>query len=88
MGPKARYLGPEVPAEELIWQDPIPEVDHVLINNSDVEALKSKILDSGLSISELVSTAGLQLRHLEEVIKRRSKWSENPSGSSKILGSE
>lgn len=57
MGPKARYLGPEVPAEELIWQDPIPEVDHVLINNSDVEALKSKILDSGLSISELVSTA-------------------------------
>ncbi|WP_042722457.1 catalase/peroxidase HPI [Flavobacterium sp. B17] len=57
MGPKARYLGPEVPSEELIWQDPIPEVDHVLINNSDIEALKSKILDSGLSISELVSTA-------------------------------
>jgi catalase-peroxidase len=57
MGPKARYLGPDVPAEELIWQDPIPEVDHVLINNSDVEALKSKILNSGLSVSELVSTA-------------------------------
>lgn len=57
MGPKARYLGSEVPSEELLWQDPIPEVDHVLINNSDVEALKSKILDSGLSISELVSTA-------------------------------
>lgn len=57
MGPKARYLGPDVPSEELIWQDPISEVDHVLINNSDVEALKSKILDSGLSISELVSTA-------------------------------
>ncbi len=57
MGPKARYLGPEVPVEELIWQDPIPEVDHVLINNSDVEALKSKILNSGLSVSELVSTA-------------------------------
>jgi catalase-peroxidase len=57
MGPKVRYLGSEVPAEELIWQDPIPEVDHVLINNSDVEALKSKILDSGLSVSELVSTA-------------------------------
>lgn len=57
MGPRARYLGPDVPAEELIWQDPIPEVDHVLINNSDVEALKSKILNSGLSISELVSTA-------------------------------
>ncbi|SEM14077.1 catalase-peroxidase [Chryseobacterium taichungense] len=57
MGPKARYLGPDVPSEELIWQDPIPEVDHVLINNSDIEALKSRILDSGLSISELVSTA-------------------------------
>lgn len=57
MGPKARYLGPDVPAEELIWQDPIPEVDHALINNSDAEALKSKILDSGLSVSELVSTA-------------------------------
>ncbi|WP_256038012.1 catalase/peroxidase HPI [Chryseobacterium sp. EO14] len=57
MGPKARYLGPDVPAEELIWQDPIPEVDHALINNSDVEALKSKILDSGLSVAELVSTA-------------------------------
>ncbi len=57
MGPKARYLGPDVPVEELIWQDPIPEVDHALINNSDVEALKSKILDSGLSVSELVSTA-------------------------------
>jgi catalase-peroxidase len=57
MGPKARYLGPEVPAEELIWQDPIPEVDHALINNSDIETLKSKVLDSGLSVSELVSTA-------------------------------
>ncbi|GEN77123.1 catalase/peroxidase HPI [Chryseobacterium hagamense] len=57
MGPKARYLGPDVPSEELIWQDPIPEVDHALINNSDIEALKSKILDSGLSVSELVSTA-------------------------------
>lgn len=57
MGPKARYLGPDVPSEELIWQDPIPEVDHALINNSDIEALKSKVLDSGLSVSELVSTA-------------------------------
>ncbi len=57
MGPKARYLGPDVPAEELIWQDPLPEADHVLIHNSDMEALKSKILDSGLSISELVSVA-------------------------------
>lgn len=57
MGPKARYLGPDVPSEELIWQDPIPAVDHILIHNSDIEALKSKILDSGLSVSELVSTA-------------------------------
>ncbi|WP_343685898.1 catalase/peroxidase HPI [Chryseobacterium gleum] len=57
MGPRARYLGPEVPQEELIWQDPIPKVDHELIDENDAEALKSKILNSGLSISELVSTA-------------------------------
>ena len=57
MGPRARYLGPEVPEEELIWQDPIPEVDHELINDNDIATLKSKILDSGLSLSELVSTA-------------------------------
>ena len=57
MGPKVRYLGPDVPAEELIWQDPIPEVNHELVDNSDIESLKSKILNSGLSISELVSTA-------------------------------
>ena len=57
MGPRARYLGPEVPEEELIWQDPIPEVDHELINDNDIATLKGKILDSGLSLSELVSTA-------------------------------
>ena len=57
MGPKVRYLGSEVPGEELIWQDPIPEVNHELVDNSDVDSLKSKILNSGLSISELVSTA-------------------------------
>jgi len=57
MGPRARYLGPEVPSEELNWQDPIPEVDHELINDSDIATLKGKILDSGISISELVSTA-------------------------------
>jgi catalase-peroxidase len=57
MGPKARYLGPEVPEEDLIWQDPIPAVNHELINDADVAALKAKILDSGLSIPELVSTA-------------------------------
>jgi catalase-peroxidase len=57
MGPRARYLGPEIPDEELIWQDPIPEADHELIDDNDVATLKDKILDSGLSISELVSTA-------------------------------
>jgi catalase-peroxidase len=57
MGPRARYLGPEVPAEELIWQDPIPAVDHKLIDAKDIASLKGKILASGLSVSELVSTA-------------------------------
>jgi len=57
MGPKTRYLGPEVPEEDLIWQDPIPAVDHELIDEKDIAALKGKILDSGLSVSELVSTA-------------------------------
>jgi len=57
MGPRARYLGPEVPAEELIWQDPIPAVNHKLIDARDITALKSKLLASGLSVSELVSTA-------------------------------
>ena len=57
MGPKARYLGPEVPAEELIWQDPIPAVAHALIEESDIAALKSKILASGLTVSNLVYTA-------------------------------
>jgi catalase-peroxidase len=57
MGPRARYLGPEVPAENLLWQDPIPAIDHKLIDEKDAAALKGKILDSGLSVSELVSTA-------------------------------
>jgi catalase-peroxidase len=57
MGPRSRYLGAEVPKEELIWQDPIPAVNHKLINKSDAASLKSKILASGLSVSELVSTA-------------------------------
>jgi catalase-peroxidase len=57
MGPFARYLGPEVPAEELIWQDPIPPVNHTLIDDQDVVALKGKLLASGLSVSQLVSTA-------------------------------
>ena len=57
MGPRARYLGPEVPAEELIWQDPIPAVNHKLIDEKDIASLKGRILGSGLSISQLVSTA-------------------------------
>jgi len=57
MGPRSRYLGPEVPKEELIWQDPLPVVDHELINEQDIEELKNKIISSGLSVSQLVSTA-------------------------------
>jgi catalase-peroxidase len=57
MGPRARYLGPEVPAEELIWQDPIPAVDHELIDAQDIAALKAQVLASGLSVGELVTTA-------------------------------
>ena len=57
MGPRSRYLGPEVPGEELIWQDPIPAVNHELVDGQDIAALKGKILASGLSISQLVSTA-------------------------------
>ncbi len=57
MGPRSRYLGPEVPAEELIWQDPVPAVNHPLINEKDIAGLKDEILKSGLSVPELVSTA-------------------------------
>ncbi|OQA47409.1 MAG: Catalase-peroxidase [Chloroflexi bacterium ADurb.Bin325] len=57
MGPRSRYLGPEVPAEEMVWQDPVPAVDHVLVDAADIADLKAQILASGLSVSELVSTA-------------------------------
>lgn len=57
MGPKTTYLGPEAPTEDLIWQDPIPALNHTVINGQDIEQLKTEILNSGLSISELVSTA-------------------------------
>ena len=60
MGPKARYLGPEVPAEDLIWQDPIPAVDHPLIDAKDIADLKAKVLASGLSVAELVPPPGPQ----------------------------
>ncbi|CAG0908546.1 unnamed protein product [Cyprideis torosa] len=57
MGPRSTYIGPEAPTEDLIWQDPIPAVDHDLINENDVASLKAKILNSGLTIGEMVSTA-------------------------------
>ncbi|MFY0607207.1 MAG: catalase/peroxidase HPI [Cyclobacteriaceae bacterium] len=57
MGPRSTYLGPEVPTEDLIWQDPIPTVDHVLVNSKDIDGLKTEILNSGLSTSELITTA-------------------------------
>ncbi|MDQ4118217.1 MAG: catalase/peroxidase HPI [Actinomycetota bacterium] len=57
MGPRSRYLGPLVPSEELLWQDPVPAVDHELVSAEDVASIKAKVLDSGLSVSELVSTA-------------------------------
>jgi catalase-peroxidase len=57
MGPSSRYLGKEVPNEELLWQDPIPLANHPLVDDKDIETLKEKILSSGLSVSELVSTA-------------------------------
>jgi catalase-peroxidase len=57
MGPLSRYLGPEMPHEVLLWQDPIPPVDHALVNDSDIAALKGKLLASGLTVSQLVSTA-------------------------------
>ncbi|MGO7427972.1 catalase-peroxidase, partial [Rhizobium ruizarguesonis] len=57
MGPKVRYLGPEVPAEDLIWQDVIPAVDHPLVDDKDIADLKAKVLATGLTVQELVSTA-------------------------------
>ncbi|MFN3514992.1 MAG: catalase/peroxidase HPI [Phenylobacterium sp.] len=57
MGPRARYLGPEVPKEDLIWQDPVPPVEHPLVDAADIKALKAKLLDSGLSVADLVRTA-------------------------------
>jgi catalase-peroxidase len=57
MGPRSRYLGPDVPAEELLWQDPIPVVDHPLVNENDIAILKDRILDSGLTVPQLVATA-------------------------------
>lgn len=99
MGPRARYLGPDVPQEELIWQDPIPEVHHELVNDADVEALKAKILSSGLTISELVSTAWASASTFRGSDKRggangsrvrlepQRNWAvNNPAQLQKVLG--
>jgi len=99
MGPKTRYLGPEVPNEELIWQDPIPPVDHELINEIDISTLKDRIIDSDLSIQELVSTAwasastfrgsdkrgGANGAHIR--LKPQKDWEINqPAQLAKVLG--
>lgn len=99
MGPRARYLGADVPAEELLWQDPIPTLDHPVINEADAESLKSKILASGLSVSELVSTAWASASTFRGSDKRggangarirlapQRYWQvNNPSQLQKVLG--
>jgi catalase-peroxidase len=99
MGPKVRYLGPEVPAEELIWQDPVPALNHPLIDDQDVAALKANILASGLSVSELVSTAWASASTFRGSDKRggangarvrlapQKDWAvNNPAQLSKVLG--
>lgn len=98
MGPKACYIGPEVPAEELLWQDPIPVADYKMIDSDDIKALKSKILNSGLSVSELVSTAWASASSFRGSDKRggangarirlepQKNWTvNNPAQLSKVL---
>jgi len=99
MGPRSRYLGPEVPKEALIWQDPIPAVDHLLINDQDVAALKAKVMASGLSVAELVSTAWASASTFRGSDKRggangarirlapQKDWAANqPTQLAKVLG--
>jgi catalase-peroxidase len=99
MGPKSRYIGPEVPAEDLIWQDPIPAVNHELVNESDIAELKKNILASGSTISELVSTAWASASTFRGSDKRggangarirlepMKNWAaNNPAQLSKVLG--
>lgn len=98
MGPKVRYKGPEVPEEDLIWQDPIPEVDHELIDENDIAKLKEEILDSGLSVSDLVTTAWASASTFRHTDKRggangarirlapQKDWeANNPERLSKVL---
>jgi catalase-peroxidase len=99
MGPKSLYLGPEVPEEELLWQDPVPAADHVLIDDGDIAELKEKVLDSGLSVSELVSVAWASASTYRGSDKRggangahirlapQKDWEvNNPAQLSKVLG--
>ncbi|HMO60793.1 MAG TPA: catalase/peroxidase HPI [Ferruginibacter sp.] len=99
MGPRVRYLGKEVPAEELIWQDPVPAVSHPLVNENDIAALKSKLLASGLTISELVATAWASASTFRGSDKRggangarirlapQNNWEvNNPAQLAKVLG--
>jgi catalase-peroxidase len=99
MGPKSRYLGPEVPAEDLIWQDPVPAANHPLVNAEDIAGLKANILASGLSVSELVSTAWASASTFRGSDKRggangahirlepMKKWeANNPAQLAKVLG--
>ncbi|WP_304349156.1 catalase/peroxidase HPI [Comamonas testosteroni] len=99
MGPRARYLGPEVPREELIWQDPIPAVKHELVNDADAAALKARLLASGLSVQELVATAWASASTFRGSDKRggangsrirlapQKDWAaNNPAQLAKVLG--
>ncbi|MDP1926733.1 MAG: peroxidase family protein, partial [Thiobacillus sp.] len=99
MGPRSRYLGPEVPAEELVWQDPVPAVDHPLINEQDIAALKGPILAAGLTVPELVSTAWASASTFRDSDKRggangarirlapQKDWPANqPAQLAKVLG--
>ncbi len=98
MGPRARYIGSEVPDEELIWQDPVPVVDHELIDTKDIAQLKAKVLDSGLSVPELVRTAWASASTFRNTDKRggangarirlapQSKWAvNNPDELARVL---
>src|SRR5216110_301264 len=98
MGPIARYLGPLVPKESLLWQDPVPAVDHALIREQDIAALKSKLLASGLSISQLASTAWASAATFRSTDKRggangarirlapQKQWEvNNPADLAKVL---
>ena len=86
MGPRARYLGSEVPHETLIWQDPIPEVNHKLVNNTDIAALKKTILGSGLTSSKLIRTAWASAASFRGTDKRGGANSPDPIGPSKKNG--